>query len=104
MLIDATPISSTYDDVFCENYNSDVFARSPWNCQTPPNQVLIGLSLFLTIFIMAPIISSVYDDAIKPYSDGEISFDAALIEAEAPVNHLLNQTRKQTLPCLLSCK
>ena len=42
--------------------------------QTPPNQVLIGLSLFLTIFIMAPIISSVYDDAIKPYSDGEISF------------------------------
>ena len=63
--------------------------------QTPPNQVLIGLSLFLTIFIMAPIISSVYDDAIKPYSDGEISFDAALIEAEAPVrSFMLNQTRE----------
>ena len=62
---------------------------------TPPNQVLIGLSLFLTIFIMAPIISSVYDDAIKPYSDGEISFDAALIEAEAPVrSFMLNQTRE----------
>ena len=63
--------------------------------QTPPNQVLIGLSLFLTIFIMAPIISSVYHDAIKPYSDGEISFDAALIEAEAPVrSFMLNQTRE----------
>lgn len=63
--------------------------------QTPPNQVLIGLSLFLTIFIMAPIISSVYDDAIKPYSDGEISFDAALIEAEVPVrSFMLNQTRE----------
>ena len=63
--------------------------------QTPPNQVLIGLSLFLTIFIMSPIISSVYDDAIKPYSDGEISFDAALIEAEAPVrSFMLNQTRE----------
>ena len=63
--------------------------------QTPPNQVLIGLSLFLTIFIMAPIISSVYDDAIKPCSDGEISFDAALIEAEAPVrSFMLNQTRE----------
>ena len=63
--------------------------------QTPPNQVLIGLSLFLTIFIMAPIISSVYADAIKPYSDGEISFDAALIEAEAPVrSFMLNQTRE----------
>ena len=70
--------------------------------QTPPNQVLIGLSLFLTIFIMAPIISSVYDDAIKPYSDGEISFDAALIEAEAPVrSFMLNQTRETDIACLL---
>ena len=69
--------------------------QAPGTAQTPPNQVLIGLSLFLTIFIMAPIISSVYDDAIKPYSDGEISFDAALIEAEAPVrSFMLNQTRE----------
>ena len=34
--IDATPISSTYDDVFCENYNSYVFAQAgPWNCSNP---------------------------------------------------------------------
>ena len=46
--------------------------------QTPPNQVLIGLSLFLTIFIMSPILSSVYDQAVKPYSDGAISFDIAV--------------------------
>tara|TARA_X000000950_G_scaffold162710_1_gene198959 strand:- start:98 stop:859 length:762 start_codon:yes stop_codon:yes gene_type:complete len=63
--------------------------------QTPPNQVLIGLSLFLTIFIMSPILSSVYDQAVKPYSDGAISFDIALSRAEAPVrSFMLNQTRE----------
>ena len=35
--------------------------------QTPPNQVLLGLALFLTIFIMSPVLSSIYDDAITPY-------------------------------------
>ena len=63
--------------------------------QTPPNQVLIGLSLFLTIFIMSPILSSVYDQAVKPYSDGAISFDIALSRAEDPVrSFMLNQTRE----------
>ena len=35
--------------------------------QTPPNQVLVGLALFLTLFIMSPVLTSVYDDAIVPY-------------------------------------
>tara|TARA_B110001450_G_scaffold93300_1_gene88500 strand:- start:27543 stop:28301 length:759 start_codon:yes stop_codon:yes gene_type:complete len=63
--------------------------------QTPPNQVLVGLSLFLTLFIMSPVISTVYNEALTPYSDGAITFDAALAAAEAPVRtFMLNQTRE----------
>lgn len=63
--------------------------------QTPPNQVLLGLALFLTLFIMAPVLSSVYDDAITPYFEEKISFDAALVAAETPMrNFMLNQTRE----------
>ena len=63
--------------------------------QTPPNQVLVGLSLFLTLFIMSPVISTVYEEALTPYSDGVITFDAALAAAEAPVRtFMLNQTRE----------
>ena len=63
--------------------------------QTPPNQVLLGLALFLTIFIMSPVITSVYEDAVQPYSEGAISFEAALDAAEIPVRgFMLNQTRE----------
>ena len=44
--------------------------------QTPPNQVLIAIALFLTFFIMAPTFETFYDDAISPYLDGEITADA----------------------------
>ncbi len=57
--------------------------------QTPPNQVLLGLALFLTIFIMSPVISTVYDEAVEPYSEGAISFDAALVAAEKPVRRFM---------------
>jgi flagellar biosynthetic protein FliP len=63
--------------------------------QTPPNQVLLGLALFLTVFIMSPVIGAVYEQAVQPYSDGRIGFDAALAAAETPVrNFMLNQTRE----------
>ena len=63
--------------------------------QTPPNQVLLGLALFLTIFIMSPVLSSVYDDAITPYFEEKIGFEEALAEAQIPVrNFMLNQTRE----------
>ena len=42
--------------------------------QTPPNQVLIGIALFLSLFIMAPVLENVYEDAFMPVQDGEISF------------------------------
>jgi flagellar biosynthetic protein FliP len=63
--------------------------------QTPPNQVLVGLALFLTLFIMSPVISSVYDDAVTPYFEETIGFEAALANAEVPIrNFMLNQTRE----------
>jgi len=63
--------------------------------QTPPNQVLVGISLFLTIFIMSPVLTSVYDEAITPYLEEQVSFDVALVKAEEPFrNFMLNQTRE----------
>ena len=63
--------------------------------QTPPNQVLVGLALFLTIFIMSPVITTIYDQALMPYSEGVISFDVALAAAEEPIRtFMLNQTRQ----------
>lgn len=55
------------------------FARAALNTQTaPPNQVLIGLALFLTFFIMQPTLTRVYDDAIIPFEAGEIDQTEAL--------------------------
>ena len=66
--------------------------------QTPPNQVLVGLALFLTLFIMTPVFSAVYDEAITPYMDETISFEAALVQAEIPIrNFMLNQTRESDI-------
>lgn len=63
--------------------------------QTPPNQVLIGISLFLTIFIMSPVLTAVYDQAIMPYFEEQVSFDAALLKAQEPFRiFMLNQTRE----------
>jgi flagellar biosynthetic protein FliP len=70
--------------------------------QTPPNQVLVGLALFLTLFIMAPVLTSVYDDAITPYFEEQISFETALDAAEAPIRtFMLNQTRESDIGMFL---
>ncbi|WP_235839965.1 flagellar type III secretion system pore protein FliP [Derxia lacustris] len=65
---------------------------------TPPNQVLIALSLFLTLFVMGPVFDKVYDEAWQPYTRNEISFDQALARAEVPVKKfMLRQTRESDL-------
>jgi flagellar biosynthesis protein FliP len=65
---------------------------------SPPNQVLIGLSLFLTLFIMAPVMDRVYNDAYVPYAAKKIDFDQAMKRAEAPVKKfMLKQTREPDL-------
>lgn len=64
----------------------------------PPNQVIVGLSLFLTFFVMGPTFDKVYDDAYIPYSKGSISFEQALERGERPVrDFMLKQTRQADL-------
>ena len=51
----------------------------------PPNQVIIGLSLFLTYFVMSPTLDKVYEQAWQPYSANQIAFDEALKRADTPM-------------------
>ncbi len=61
----------------------------------PPNQVIIGLSLFLTMFVMGPTLDRVYQDAYLPYTKNAISFEQALERGEAPMRQfMLKQTRQ----------
>ena len=45
---------------------------------SPPNQILVGLSLFLTFFVMSPVFDKVYDEAYKPFSENKITAETAL--------------------------
>jgi len=64
----------------------------------PPNQVIIGLSLFLTFFVMSPTLDKVYADAWQPYSAGTIGFEQALDRAQGPMrSFMLKQTRQSDL-------
>jgi flagellar biosynthetic protein FliP len=61
----------------------------------PPNQVIIGLSLFLTFFVMGPTLDKVYAEAWVPYSANQIAFDEAMKRGEAPMRQfMLKQTRQ----------
>ncbi|WP_345713118.1 flagellar type III secretion system pore protein FliP, partial [Kineococcus glutinatus] len=65
---------------------------------TPPNQVLAGLALFLTMFVMAPTFSAVNDAAVQPYLKGEKTATAAFTDGQAPLKEfMLKQTRKEEL-------
>jgi flagellar biosynthetic protein FliP len=66
--------------------------------QTPPNQVLIGIALFLSLFIMQPVVSEVNDTAYKPYKSGEITQTEALDKAIIPLrNFMLRNTKENDL-------
>jgi flagellar biosynthetic protein FliP len=66
--------------------------------QTPPNQVLVGLSLFLTFFVMAPVFDRVYTEAYKPFSDEKIPFQEAIDKAAVPLKtFMMTQTRESDL-------
>jgi len=61
----------------------------------PPNQVVVGLSLFLTFFVMGPTIDKVYAEAYQPYAENKIAFDEALKRGELPMREfMLKQTRQ----------
>ena len=66
--------------------------------QTPPNQVLIAISLFLTFFIMAPTFNKIYDNAASPYMSNKISAEDAVNSASSEIkNFMVKNTRKTDL-------
>ena len=66
--------------------------------QTPPNQVLIGLALFLTLFVMAPVFDRITVDALQPYQAGQIDTNTAIDRALVPLKgFMLEQTRESDI-------
>lgn len=66
--------------------------------QLPPNQLLVGLSLFLTFFIMAPAFQEINTESLQPYLSGKVSQDVALEKGLAPLRRFMfKQTRDQDL-------
>ena len=66
--------------------------------QMPPNQMLVGLALFLTLFIMSPFLNTINESAVQPFLNNEISQDQALTNAMAPLRKFMfNQTRESDL-------
>jgi len=68
----------------------------------PPNQVLVGLALFLSLFIMAPVVEQVNDEALQPFVNGAITQDEAYERATGPLGEfMLDHTRESELELLL---
>ena len=66
--------------------------------QTPPTQILVGLALFLTMFVMGPVWSEINERALKPYMEEELDQFEALKLAEIPIkSFMLNHTREKDL-------
>ncbi|GIP21438.1 flagellar biosynthetic protein FliP [Paenibacillus sp. J22TS3] len=80
------------------------FVRSSLGTQQmPPNQVLIGLALFLTLFVMSPTLSQINDVALQPYLKGEISQTVALEKAAVPMKKFMySHTRNKDLQLFMS--
>ena len=66
--------------------------------QTPPNQVIIGLSLFLSLFVMSPVLERINTEALDPYRSGQIETTVALQRATGPLKQfMLGQTRESDI-------
>lgn len=66
--------------------------------QTPPNQILVAISLFLTFFVMAPTFNKIMDDVSEPYKSGEISLNEAVLNGSGELKKfMIKNTRKQDL-------
>lgn len=72
------------------------FVRTALGTQTsPPNQVMVGLALFLTLLIMSPVFQQVNENAIQPYDKGEMTFEEALEEAQGPFREFMYPKTQQ---------
>lgn len=80
------------------------FVRSALGTQTtPPNQILVGLALFLTFFIMSPVFSQINKEALQPLSDGKITQEEALTTGLEPLrDFMFEQTNKSDLKLFLN--
>ena len=65
--------------------------------QTPSNQVIIGISIFLTFFIMSPVLNKINDDAVQPYINEQISARQAFDLAQIPIRDFM--LKQQARPC-----
>jgi len=79
------------------------FVRSALGTQTtPPNQIIIGLALFITFFVMSPVFTQINNNAIKPLSAGEITQEEAFEAGAAPIRtFMLEQTNVKDLRLFL---
>lgn len=65
---------------------------------SPPNQVLVGLALFLTLFVMGPVFDKIYAEAYQPFAENKIGFNDALSKGAVPLKaFMLKQTRQTDL-------
>jgi flagellar biosynthetic protein FliP len=65
---------------------------------TPPNQIVVGLALFLTLFVMSPVLTRSWNEGVKPYMDGQLASDVALQKAVTPLRgFMMKQTRETDL-------
>ena len=62
----------------------------------PPNQVVVGLSLFLTFFVMGPTLDKVYNEAYLPYTKNALAFEQALEKAEDPLRQFMSKQTRQS--------
>jgi flagellar biosynthesis protein FliP len=62
----------------------------------PPNQVIIGLSLFLTLFVMGPTLDKVYKDAYEPFAANQITFTEALDRGQVPMRSFMGKQTRQS--------
>lgn len=70
--------------------------------QSPPNQVLVGIALFLSLFIMQPVVGAIYTDAYLPYEAGEIDGETAVTNMQLPLKEfMLRQTKPSDLNIFL---
>lgn len=68
----------------------------------PPNQVLAGISLFLTIFIMSPVLTEIWDIGVEPYMDGNATFDQAVDKGTVPLKEwMLALTRESDIALIV---
>jgi flagellar biosynthesis protein FliP len=80
------------------------FARTAIGMQSlPPNQIVLGLALFLTVFVMAPIWTDINSQALQPYLNNQMSMEEAIDKGSAPLREfMLKQTRERDLGLFIS--